>query len=85
MVVLGGIAWIAATTLDVRALLRRQYLKGGHMLVRIARQPAWRSSPCRLVHPHRVSGGLYWLVPAILFSFAGAMLNAWVLLVEILR
>ena len=30
-------------------------------------------------------GGLYWLVPAILFSFAGAMLNAWVLLVEILR
>lgn len=29
--------------------------------------------------------GLYWLVPAILYSFAKAMLDAWVLLVEINR
>ena len=29
--------------------------------------------------------GLYWLVPAILFSFAKAILDAWVLLVEIDR
>ena len=30
-------------------------------------------------------GGLYWLVPGTLLSFAGALFNAWVLLVEILR
>jgi hypothetical protein len=30
-------------------------------------------------------GGLYWTVPALLTGFAGAVVNAWVLLVEILR
>ena len=30
-------------------------------------------------------GGLTWLVPAIVVGFAGAVLNAWVLLIEILR
>jgi hypothetical protein len=33
----------------------------------------------------RGTGGLYWLVPAILFSFIKAILDAWVLLVEINR
>lgn len=32
-----------------------------------------------------VGGGLYWFVPALVLGFAGAVLNAWVLLVEILR
>lgn len=30
-------------------------------------------------------GGLYWIVAGILFALAGAIANAWVLLVEILR
>jgi modulator of FtsH protease len=30
-------------------------------------------------------GGLYWVVAGIVFAVAGAILNAWVLLVEILR
>jgi len=29
--------------------------------------------------------GLYWLVPAMVLGFGGAVLNAWVLLVEIVR
>jgi hypothetical protein len=32
-----------------------------------------------------VGGGLYWLVAGTIFSFAAAVLNAWVLLVEIQR
>ncbi|WP_109126565.1 hypothetical protein [Dyella sp. C11] len=32
-----------------------------------------------------VGGGLYWLVPGVLFSFLGGMYGAWILLVEILR
>jgi len=32
-----------------------------------------------------VVGGLYWWPPAILVAYAGALANAWVLLVEILR
>ncbi|MGA8312245.1 MAG: hypothetical protein WB755_19600 [Terriglobales bacterium] len=30
-------------------------------------------------------GGLYWLVPGILFSFIAGVFHAWVLLIEILR
>jgi modulator of FtsH protease len=30
-------------------------------------------------------GGLDWLVPELLLAFAGSMLNAWILLVEIQR
>jgi hypothetical protein len=30
-------------------------------------------------------GGLYWLVPATILGIAGAVYNAWVLLVEIVR
>ena len=30
-------------------------------------------------------GGLYWTVPALLAGFSGAVVNAWVLLVEIVR
>ena len=33
----------------------------------------------------RDAGGLYWLVPAIIISFIKAILDAWVLLVEINR
>lgn len=33
----------------------------------------------------RGSGGLYWIVPAIIVSFLKAILDAWVLLVEINR
>jgi len=30
-------------------------------------------------------GGLYWLVAAVVLGFVGAILNAWILLVEIIR
>lgn len=32
-----------------------------------------------------VGGGLYWWVPAMLAAYGGALANAWVLLIEILR
>jgi hypothetical protein len=33
----------------------------------------------------RAGGGLYWLVPGVVFCFVIAVLDAWVLLIEILR
>ena len=30
-------------------------------------------------------GGLYWLAPAVLLAFAAALVDAWVLLIEIVR
>lgn len=32
-----------------------------------------------------ICGGIYWLIPGFFFSFAAAILGAWVLLIEILR
>jgi hypothetical protein len=33
----------------------------------------------------RAGGGLYWLVPGLAFSLVVAVVNAWVLLVEVVR
>jgi hypothetical protein len=33
----------------------------------------------------RAGGGLYWLVPGVAFSLVVAVVNAWVLLVEVVR
>jgi hypothetical protein len=38
-----------------------------------------------LVFVAETGGGLYWLVPAIVFLLLVGLTNAWVLLVEILR
>jgi hypothetical protein len=35
-------------------------------------------------HPY-AGGGLYWILAGTVLTFVGATLNAWVLLVEILR
>lgn len=32
-----------------------------------------------------IGGGLYWLLPGLVIGFAGAVYNAWILLIEILR
>jgi hypothetical protein len=33
----------------------------------------------------KAGGGLYWLAPAILAAYVGALTDAWILLIEILR
>jgi hypothetical protein len=33
----------------------------------------------------RAGGGLYWLAPGVILSFGAALLDAWVLLIEIQR
>jgi hypothetical protein len=33
----------------------------------------------------RAGGGLYWLVPGVVFSLVVAVINAWVLLIEVVR
>ncbi len=33
----------------------------------------------------QAGGGLYWLVPSVVLAFAAALVDAWVLLIEIVR
>jgi hypothetical protein len=49
----------------------------------MTRPPGYRSSP--RLSPPRHGGGFYWLAPAALLGMVGAVYNAWVLLVEIVR
>jgi len=83
----GGVAWIVTTRTEIHAVRARHYLKISHLLTRIfVNQPAtFPVVVAGLSIALGFPGGLYWLVPAFLLSFAGAMINAWVLLVEILR
>jgi hypothetical protein len=84
---LGTIAWLWATYMEQRAYRAHHYLKAQHLLLRVGiNQPATVFMPISgLAVILGAPGGLYWLVPSILLSFVGTMLNAWVLLVEILR
>lgn len=87
MLVVGLVIWIISTILDVTILqtkapkYRRPYVFN-IVLSQLS------------VLPYIISGiivltlgaaGLYWIVPAIIISFIKAILDAWVLLVEINR
>jgi|SRR5579862_2170449 len=84
---IGILAWPIALKLDLGMLRNSNSLyKGKFRLNMLLTQLA--------VLPYIVAGtiaicrgpkGLYWLVPGLLFSFAKAVLDAWVLLVEINR
>jgi hypothetical protein len=87
LVFIGGSSWIFTSAVQVHAIRHRHFVKVWHVLVRLAySQPAnltvlVAGLSLLLGFP----GGLYWLVPAVILAFAGAMNNAWILLVEILR
>jgi modulator of FtsH protease len=87
LVVFGGLAWLVTTRIELKALKNRHYMRALHIWSRIViNQPA-----NLLVVIGGLSllmgfgGGLTWMAAGAIFSFAGALLNAWVLLIEILR
>jgi hypothetical protein len=87
LVAFGGAAWFVTTLIEVKALKNRHYIRALHIWSRILiNQPA-----NLLVVIGGLSllmgfaGGLTWMAAGAIFSFAGALLNAWVLLIEILR
>ena len=87
LLVVGLFVWITATRLDVIILLKKepQYRRSyvlNMVLTQFALLPYIVAGIIVLM---RGTGGLYWLVPAIIISFIKALLDAWVLLVEINR
>ncbi|HXZ03198.1 MAG TPA: hypothetical protein VEH81_00115 [Ktedonobacteraceae bacterium] len=87
ILVIGLFVWITVTSIDVNILRtrKRQYRMPyivNIVLTQLALLPYIVAGISVLTHG---AGGLYWLVPAILISFAKAILDAWVLLVEINR
>jgi hypothetical protein len=87
ILLIGLIVWITVFTMDIAILRSKENrFKRLYMLNMVLNQFS--------VLPYLVGGmiiwanganGLYWIVPAMVFSFIKAVLDAWVLLVEINR
>jgi hypothetical protein len=78
-------AWGLPTALQIKDLLRRQYL--GYNILRFVLYQA-ATLPLLLAGLSLrgyLDGGLNWFALAVVLSITVALLNAWVLLVEILR
>jgi hypothetical protein len=87
LIAIGGSVWLVACWMQVHAIRSRHYQKRWHVVFRLlVNQPAHLSiliSGLSIVCGF--AGGVYWLIPGFLVAFTGAMANAWILLVEILR
>ena len=87
LLVVGLLVWITATRLDVMNLLKKepQYRSSYMLNMALTQSALLPYLIAGIVVLTRGAGGLYWLVPAIIISFIKAILDAWVLLVEINR
>ena len=87
LLVVGLIVWITATRLDVMILLKKepQYRSSYMLNMALTQFALLPYIVAGIIVLTRGAGGLYWLVPAVIISFIKALLDAWVLLVEINR
>jgi hypothetical protein len=88
VLVVGIIAWSILTAIWVRAL--RTPVPNQPRLVPVVSTVVTQAATVPIVIAGvslllRAGGGLYWLVPGLAFSLVVAVVNAWVLLVEVVR
>lgn len=81
------IAWLILVGIHVRAVRGRvgpspAVLGGRVVMAQAAALPFLVAAVTLLLE---AGGGLYWLVPGVVLCFVVAVLDAWVLLIEILR
>jgi hypothetical protein len=87
LLVTGLLAWSILVTIHVRAVRGRvgpshPVLIGRIAMVQVAILPFLVAGISLLL---QAGGGLYWLVPGVVLCLVVAVLNAWVLLIEIMR
>jgi hypothetical protein len=87
LLVAGLLAWSALVTIHVRAVRGQvgpssRVLAGRIVLAQTAVLPLLVAGVSLLLG---AGGGLYWLVPGVVFCLVIAVLDAWVLLIEIVR
>jgi hypothetical protein len=85
MASVGAAAWAVVTVIHLR--LRRHGATPMHRLTRVvagqlASLPALVAGASLLLH---AGGGLYWLLAGVALTMLAAVINAWVLLIEIAR
>jgi hypothetical protein len=87
LLVAGLVVWLILVVIDVRAVRVRvgpypAALAGRIVITQVAVLPLLAGGVSLLL---RAGGGLYWLVPGVVLCLVVAVLDAWVLLIEILR
>jgi hypothetical protein len=87
LTILGAIFWGTISFLLRSHLLGNTYIKRRQKLMTtlLAQSSELPIAVCGVSLLVRHGGGLYWMVAAVIFSFVTVILDAWVLLVEILR
>ena len=87
LTILGAVVWLMITFWQTKASRRNPYTTFVHKLLHsiLAQASALPLVICGVSLLLMRGGGLYWLVATTVFSFVAAMLDAWVLLVEIQR
>lgn len=87
LIAIGGSVWLASTSIQIGAIRARHFKKVWHLVFRLLVNQSANVGilVAGLSLLLGFPGGIYWLVPAIVMAFTGAMANAWILLVEILR
>jgi hypothetical protein len=87
LIALGAVTGTYQLRLDLRAGQSEHETRASRLLVRLA--PPVINGGCMVVAGAtlvaQAGGGLYWLVPGALAAIVAGLVNAWVLLVEILR
>ena len=82
------LAWAAVTNIHVRSLRdpdARRYMPQRIAYAALTELAMLAFALAGLTLLLHAGGGLYWLVPATVLALSGAVLSAWVLLIEIIR
>ena len=88
LVVVGLVMWAIPTRIHLdawRAGAGAIGPNGGRARVSLALFSSWPFVICGVLLLLHVGGALYWTVPGVVVSLIATVINAWVLLIEILR
>ncbi|HEY5338929.1 MAG TPA: hypothetical protein VIJ85_12045 [Rhizomicrobium sp.] len=84
----GLVMWLIPTRIHIRAIRAGNGEIGpasGGPRIALVLFSSWPFILCGILMLQGVSGALYWLVPGVIVSLVATVINAWVLLIEILR
>jgi hypothetical protein len=87
LILFGALVWTLTTVAEHRASHKNPFVKTGvrifqFVLAQLSTVPLIAGGVSLMLG---FGGGLYWLMAGTIFSFVAALIDAWVLLIEILR
>lgn len=87
ILIVGALIWVITFRLDLDIVrtINKKYKKHYKYMILFTQLALLPYMVSAIIIINNGYGGVYWLIPAIIFSFSKAVLDAWVILVEIHR